>query len=94
MKKFLYRVNEGDCVCGLAKRFNQSVFDLISDNNLTAEVCAGDILVVNSCQQGLYEVTPGDSISSIAKKVGVTTEKLSLDNGATPYVFYGITLKI
>ena len=96
MKKFFYRVKNGDTVCSIARFFNFSVGEIISQNSLSAEVEEGDLLVIkSSIEKGddLYCVKPFDTASAIAERFNKTEKELLEQNGVE-YVFYGLTIKI
>lgn len=93
MKKFFYRVREGDTLTGLSIKFSIPICWLIKCNNLTAEVSAGDLLYVESVERALYRVKPFDTAESIGKKFGVSPEKILSENGV-PYLFYGLAIMI
>ena len=92
MKKFFYRVKDGDCAVKLAKRFGVCVFKLIDDNNLKSEVLPGDILLIRSGGGRPYSVKPFDTLSSLKKKFSVGDDVFSEINGIVPYVFCGLRL--
>ena len=66
MKKFFYRVIEGDSIISICQKFKCSVGTLIYNNNLKKEISAGDILLIEKCDN-LYLVKPTDTIKSLAK---------------------------
>ena len=43
MEKFFYRVNQGETVQSVAKKFNLSPISIIKDNYLKDEIQAGDV---------------------------------------------------
>ncbi len=94
MKKIFYRVLSTDTLFGVAEKFGVCFSDIVSDNNLTREISAGDILIINKDDCTLYSVKPFDTVKSIAKAFGVTEESILLKNSAIPYVFYGLKIKI
>lgn len=79
MKKFLYRVKAGDTVLSLSNDFCVPTSDIIRENNLVAEIKAGDLLIL-SPQEDAYKVKPFE------KEEGFP------DSGF-PYLFYGLVLK-
>ena len=93
MKKFFYRVEQGDGVLLVANKFNLSPTRLIKDNNLSDEIECGDMLYIESADCVLYTVKPTDTLSSIAKRFNVQEQKI-LDDNCVPYVFCGLTIEI
>ncbi len=93
MKKFFYRVLEGENLLSISQKFEVSVFSVIKDNRLTKEVECGDILFINR-EQEVYKLKPLDDIFSVANRLGVSEERLLDLNGNPPYVFYGISINI
>jgi spore germination protein YaaH len=93
MKKFFYRVVEGDTVFSVSRSFKISITTLINLNSLTAEISAGDILYIETDGSLVYSVQPFDSYYSVAKKFCVSESKLRADNNFD-YIFYGLSLKI
>lgn len=92
MKKFLYRVQDGDSVLGLASRFNACLGQLIFENNLTKEICAGDILLIEP-MQSFYRVDITDTIDSLAKRFN-TTPEIILSQNKVPYIFAGLVIRV
>lgn len=93
MKKIFYRVDDGDTISKVAKRFNVPPFALIKQNNLTAEISCGDLLCVEILDRKTYTVDVGDTLLSIADRFNIPPNKLLEDNGV-PYIFYGLTIYI
>lgn len=93
MKKILYRVNEKDTAAGVAEKFGASVTRLIRDNNLTGEIEAGDVLLVEKTGKS-YTVNLGESYSSLAKKFDVSERELAEKNGNPPYLYYGQKINV
>ena len=92
MKKFFYRVMEGDSVVSVCQKFSCSVGKLIYNNNLVKELSAGDILLIEKCDN-LYLVKPTDTISLIAKKFNLS-EKEILEKNHLDYIFCGAFIEI
>lgn len=92
MEKFFYRVQTGDSVLSVCQRFNCSMGKLISINGLKAEICAGDILLVER-EQRVYLVKPTDTLEKIAKKFNLAPQQI-LDNNCVPYVFCGLIISV
>ena len=92
MKKFFYRVLEGDSVISVCQKFSCSVGKLIYNNNLVKEISAGDILLVEKCDN-LYLVKPTDTLSTIAKRFKLNEQEI-LDKNHLPYLFCAIYIEI
>lgn len=93
MKKFFYRVQEGDSLIGIANKFNISVFSLIVDNQLCEEVSNGDVLFIDS-EHKTYAPLPMEDFNCVSKKIGVPTDELKRLNVNIPYLFYGVRINI
>ena len=93
MKKFFYRVEQGDGVLSVADKFRVAVTRLIKDNRLIEEIECGDMLYIERPDCLLYTVKPTDTLSSIAKRFNVQEQKI-LDDNCVPYVFCGLTIEI
>ena len=93
MKKFFYRVSKGDNVYLLCQKFCAPTFSLIAKNKLFCDVEEGDIVYIE-CDENSYKVGLGESFYSISKKLGVSEEYLKSINATTPYLFYGLVIKI
>ncbi len=91
MKKFFYRVNEGDTLLSLAERFSVPFNLIIKSNNLRSELSVGDLLYIEQPDCRLYTVEPFDTAESIGEKFGVSALKILSDNGV-PYLFYGMVI--
>ena len=79
MKKILYRVKAGDTVISLSNEFCVPTGDLIRENNLSAEIRAGDVLIL-SPKENAYKVRPFD-------------RKEEFYGNDFPYFFYGLVVK-
>ena len=93
MKKFFYRVIEGDTLTSIATKFTLPVTLLIKLNALTNDVSAGDLLYVETTDRTLYRVKPFDTAELLGQKFGVSPKKILEDNGV-PYLFYGLIIVI
>jgi spore germination protein YaaH len=93
MKKFFYRVVDGDTALGVAKRFSVPVTALINLNNLKREIAEGDLLYIESQERTLYQVKPFETAESLGKKFNLSPEKILTDNGV-PYLFYGLVITL
>ena len=93
MEKFFYRVQAGDCIYSISERFNVPLFTIVKLNRLKKEVCAGDLLYIESGEKRIYKVKPFENADFVAKKFNLDRQKLLNDNGVS-YLFYGLTLLI
>ncbi len=92
MKKILYRVKDGDTLLSVCANFNVSPLTVIEENMLESDICAGDMLVVRQDEK-VYSVKPFDTFYSISKKLNISEEYLRKLN-KTPYLFYGLKIRI
>lgn len=88
-----YRVQAGDTLFGIARKFHTTVAELARTNNIRDpnRIYAGETLKVNGQstgttkprkprrkpQIGLYTVKPGDTLSAIARRYGTTVSTLA-----------------
>ena len=93
MKKFFYRVNEGESVLSVSGKFNVSTAKLIKDNNLKSELYPGQLLYVERTEKNVYVVKPTDTLSGIARRFGVSEEEI-LEKNKVKYLFYPLVLCI
>lgn len=77
-----YKVQSGDSLIALARKFNVSVDDLAATNNLAAnaQLQRGQTIQVPKLTVS-YTVQSGDSLIGLAKKYGVSTQELAQMNG-------------
>jgi hypothetical protein len=93
MKKFYYRVQEGQTLKSISEKTGISVNSIIKENALTEEVWAGDLLFLTKEDCTFYKVLPQDTVKSICKKFNLTEEQFFSLNGV-PYVYYGQIIKV
>lgn len=93
MKKFFYRVKNGDCLLSISNRFNECVFKIIQDNCLNKEVQCGDILLIESSDSPLYLVKPYDTLESISIKFKKDKNDILQENNL-PYLFCGLKIRV
>ena len=93
MKKFFYRVCEGDSVFSLSEKFGISVCEIIKQNNLQSEICAGDLLYLEKVRDRPYKVNLSDTLGSLAKRFNLSEQEILEQNGIS-YIFYGLSIKI
>lgn len=82
----IYIVQKGDSLWSISKKFNTTVNDLITLNNLsTINLQIGDSLLVpkQSNENVIYIVEPKDTLWSIAKKNNISVERLKELNNLT-----------
>ena len=92
MKKFFYRVQEGEMLSSISQKFNAPIGRLIYNNKLTKEVSAGDIILIEQAQN-VYLVKPSDTLESLAKKFNVTPQEM-LDKNHLEYIYCGLLIEV
>ena len=92
MKKFFYRVQQGDTLNLIAQKFSAPIGRLIYNNNLTKEVSAGDIILVEQAKN-VYVVKPLDKLEDLAKKLKLTPQEI-LDKNHIEYIYCGLLIEI
>lgn len=93
MKKFFYRVQNGQTIMSISQKLSLPQALLIKENKLREEVSEGDLLYIEVEEDKIYKVKANDTIEGIARKFRVTKEELLAKNGV-PFVFYGLNIKI
>jgi LysM repeat protein len=92
-----YRVQRGDTLSGIAKRFDLSVEDLKARNNLTTDrINIGQSLVVSAAAPtATYTVRSGDTLGQIAREHNTSVPALRAANNLSgDRIFPGQELKI
>lgn len=96
-----YTVQSGDNLYTIANKFNVTVSDIISANNLTSNVLnIGQTLIIPSASTipsntTTYTVVKGDSLYTIANKFGTTTDELiRLNNLSSSLLSIGQVLTV
>ncbi|MFC7320249.1 C40 family peptidase [Halobacillus campisalis] len=102
-----HKVKSGDSLWALGKKYNTSVSDLKSWNDLNSDIIrVGQSLVVNkdsssnnssssSSKSSTYKIKSGDTLSKIASKHGVSVSNLmDWNNLKSSLIITGKTLKI
>lgn len=93
-----YVVKKGDTLYGIANKYNVSVDNLKSYNNLSTDsLSIGQIIKIpdNKVNSNEYVVKSGDSLYSISKKYGVSVDELmSVNNLKSTMLSIGQVLKI
>ena len=87
----IYTVEKGDTLYSIANRYNVTVDDLISSNNLeTTSLSIGQKLIIPTTTlkpqpsiPSTYTVIPGDTLYSIAKRFNTTVDELKYLNNLT-----------
>lgn len=93
MEKFFYRVLKGESVLSVGAKFNVSPFLIVKSNNLTADLCEGDVIFVERPHGRQYAVKPFETVEDVAAKFGVFAEDIKRVNGVD-YLFYGLKIII
>lgn len=93
-----YVVKKGDTLYGIANKYNISVDNLKSYNNLSTDsLSIGQIIKIpdNKVNSNEYVVKSGDSLYSISRKYGVSVDELmSVNNLKSTVLSVGQVLKI
>ena len=93
-----YVVKKGDTLYGIANKYNVSVDNLKSYNNLSTDsLSIGQIIKIpdNKVSGNEYVVKSGDSLYSISKKYGISVDELmSVNNLKSTVLSVGQLLKI
>ncbi len=92
MKKFFYRVQKEDSINLIAQKFNAPIGRLIFNNNLTREVSAGDIILIEQAET-VYLVKPLDTIEDLALKFNQTPQEI-LDKNHLMYIYAGLLIEV
>lgn len=91
-----YVVKSGDTLWSIARKYNLSVNELKSLNNLSSNVLSiGQRLIVGKESYNDYVVSAGDTLWAIARKFNVSVDEIkSLNNLSSNNLSIGMTLKI
>ena len=89
MKKFFYRVQQGDTLTNICTNLSAPVFLVIKENNLTADVCPGDLIYVESFATS-HLVLPFEDLLSLSRRLKVSTTEILQKNGNPPYFYCGM----
>ena len=91
-----YVVKSGDTLWNIARKYNLSVSELKSLNNLSSNVLSiGQRLIVGKESSNDYIVSSGDTLWAIARKFNVSVDEIkSLNNLTSNNLSIGMTLKI
>ena len=98
-----HRVDEGDTLYNIAQRYNLSVADLITANNLSgSNIRRGQVLKVASAQPSAqsnirnvsYTVRQGDTLNTIASRFNVDVNDIRRWNRNTRTIQPGQKIKL
>lgn len=91
-----YVVKSGDTLWSIARRYNLSVDELKSLNNLSSNVLSiGQRLIVGKESSNDYVVSAGDTLWAIARKFNVSVDEIkALNSLSSNNLSIGMTLKI
>jgi len=94
-----YTVQRGDSLYSIASKFNTTVNELVSFNNLTSNVLQiGQVLRIPTStgngSSNTYTVQKGDSLYSIANRFGMSVNELMRLNNLTTPLLIGQVLKL
>ena len=79
-----YIVKKGDTLYSIAQKYNTSVDNLKSINNIiTDSLSIGQVLKLPSDEESTYTVKKGDSLYAIAKKYNISVDELKKLNSLT-----------
>ncbi len=79
-----YTVQSGDSLYSIAKRFNTTVDELKTINNLTSDILSiGQKLLIPSSTERTYIVKSGDSLWKISREFGVSVNEIRKLNNLT-----------
>jgi len=85
-KQFIYRVQEGESIFDISKKFNQTPAKIIEQNGLCKAPCANSLICISSSESKLYLVKPSDTIQKIAQQF-LTTEQEILTLNKVNYLY-------
>ena len=91
MKKFFYRVLDGDTVISVAEKFKIPVGSIIELNSLNEESSCGDLLYLEKECKRAYRVKPFDTPQSISEKFNLSETEILKKNNVL-YLFYGLII--
>lgn len=79
-----YTIQKGDTLYSIAKKFNTTVNEIKTLNNLTSDmITVGNILKIPKQAGSTYTVQKGDTLYSIAKKLNITVDAIKKANNLT-----------
>ena len=80
-KQFVYRVQEGESIFDISKKFNQTPKKIIEQNGLSKPPLANSLICISRGESALYLVKPSDTLQKIAQKFSTTENQILLLNG-------------
>ena len=90
-KRFVYKLESGDDIYSLAKRFHTTVTAIIADNALTSSPEKGELIVIEKIDGEEYIVKPTDDINTISGGDGGRAFEI-LRKNKTDVIYPGQTL--
>ena len=80
-----YKVQAGDTLYSIAKKYNTTVNDIVNLNNLTSTVLSigQELTIPTSVKVNSYIVQAGDTLYSIARKNNTTVDAIKIANNMT-----------
>lgn len=92
-EKFVYRIERGDTVSILAKRFHASPNAIIAINGLTKEPELGETLLIERADGDFYTVVPTDTLESVCGYDKNKINALKVKN-RTDFIYVGMKIVI
>ena len=93
MKKFFYRVKEGDTLFSLCEKYSVPQTEIVKLNGLKQEISEGDVLYFEIVDSPVYRVDVCDTVRSLSEKFNVPEEYVK-EQAGSDYLFYGLKLRI
>ncbi|EOD01234.1 D-alanyl-D-alanine carboxypeptidase family protein [Caldisalinibacter kiritimatiensis] len=84
----IYTVKYGDTLYKIAKKFNTSIYDLKTINDLDSDIIYTGQHLTIPAQYDIYSVEPGDTLFEIAAVYNVSVEKLKSINKLNRNIIY------
>lgn len=84
----LYKVEKGDTLWSIAKKYKISERQLEIENS-TKKIEVGDYIILPQSYSKIYVVKPNDTLESICEKFNTNIEHLRKLNNISNYVFIG-----
>lgn len=93
MERFVIRVEKGESLLSVCRKYRLMPERTIRENYLVKEPSEGELLYVSRVPKKLHVAEAGESYRSIAKRYAKSEEELKRINGAE-YVFYSMPVVI